>query len=79
MYYEFKKAPNIVKMLGCPHDVVTRQGLRLASAAAIGGSLALNEVIAYYDAKSDVLIIPNIHKYAKFQSVLEFHVIFQLI
>ena len=42
MYYEFKKAPNIVKMLGGPHDMVTRQGLRLASAAVVGGSLALN-------------------------------------
>ena len=82
MYYEFKKAPNIVKMLGSPHDVVTSQGPRRAL-PPLGRprrrKVTANQIIAYYEGNSDVPNLPDIPNITKFQSVLEFHIIFQLI
>ena len=49
------------------------------SAVARRRKVTANQIIAYYETNSDVLNLPDIPNITKFQSVLEFHVIFQLI
>ena len=73
-----KKVPNIVKMLGCPHDMVTSN----SAVSVIGGhrrNFTAIEVIGYYEPNVYIYIIPHIHKYPKFQSVQEFNIRYQLI
>ena len=47
--------------------------------AARRRKVTAKQIIAYYGANSDVLNLPNIPNITKFQSVLEFHIRFQLI